>query len=87
MKKILKSVIVLALCSAPSYTATTTKLRKARKSVYTFLVFTALMLPSCVPLARNTPRITRIIEDYNCRKGYSACRARVRVEVVHVYHD
>jgi len=86
MKKIL-NVKLLATYRELSCTAIMTKSRALGRHMRIFLVFAALALPNCVPLASNTPRLTRIIEDYNCRKGYSACRTRVVVEVVHVYED
>jgi hypothetical protein len=45
------------------------------------------VLPNCATFVASTPRITRIIENYNCRKGYSACRQHVVVEVVRAYQD
>ena len=45
------------------------------------------VLPNCATFVANNPGYTRALENYNCRKGYSACRQHVVVEVVHVYQD
>ncbi len=58
-----------------------------RKLLSSLILYTAVIMPNCATFVANNPGYTRALENYNCRKGYSACRQHVVVEVVHVYQD
>ena len=58
-----------------------------RRMISSLVLLAAVLMPNCATFVAHNPEFTRVIENYNCRKGYAPCVTRIEVEVIHVYQD